>query len=196
MSYIELIGLISGLASVVFASRLNSLTWTLGIINEIAFLILFYRARLYSGMLLQIFLMAFTIYGWIIWRSNPVTAETPHLISNLARLTATLLVAFSTVLIALVSCHINLLLPSLFPEPAAFPLIDAFTAAASIVATVLLAHRVIESWMLWITVDVVSVSLYFFRGIPFLALLYGVFFLLAIRGLREWQKHMIGGHHT
>lgn len=195
MSFIELIGLISGFASVVFASRLNPLTWSLGVINELAFLILFYQVQLYGAMLLQVFLMIVTVYGWIIWRQGNRIEKLPRLISNIERFSVTLSILVSTLLIALLSSHIDVILPSLFPEPAAFPLVDAFTAAASVFATILLAHKVIESWLLWITIDAVSISLYFCRGVPFLALLYGVFFLLAIRGLREWQRHMIGVQH-
>jgi nicotinamide mononucleotide transporter len=61
---------------------------------------------------------------------------------------------------------------------------------ASILATFLLAKKRIETWILWIVVDVVSVVLYLIKGVYFLSLEYVVFLGLATYGLLQWRKKM------
>jgi len=63
LSYVELVGTVTGLVSVWLAARANILTWPVGIINVLAFFILFYQVRLYSDMALQVYFLATTIYG-------------------------------------------------------------------------------------------------------------------------------------
>jgi nicotinamide mononucleotide transporter len=82
--------------------------------------------------------------------------------------------------------NIHNLLPSLFSEPASYPFLDAFTTVMSFAAQLLMAHKRLESWVLWIVVDVIGIGLYWEKDVAFIALLYAVFLLLACRGLYDW----------
>ncbi len=84
--------------------------------------------------------------------------------------------------------RIHLYLPSLFPNPAAFPYIDAFATVMGFVAATLSAHRKIESWLLWICVDCICIGLYYARNVKFVAVLYIFFLALAINGLITWTS--------
>ena len=77
-----------------------------------------------------------------------------------------------------------------FTAPAAFPFIDSGVMVASIFATVLLSRKKIETWYLWILVDIVCVALYFKKQIYFLALEYFIFLVLASYGLYHWKKQV------
>jgi nicotinamide mononucleotide transporter len=61
---------------------------------------------------------------------------------------------------------------------------------SSIIATVLLANKKIETWLLWIAVDLICVFLFFKKGVVFLGLEYLIFLGLATYGLMNWQKEM------
>jgi nicotinamide mononucleotide transporter len=63
----------------------------------------------------------------------------------------------------------------------------------SMLATMLLAHKKVESWVLWITVDVICIWLYFEKSIYFLSLEYLIFLGIAAYGLYNWQKQMKHG---
>jgi len=83
--------------------------------------------------------------------------------------------------------HIHLYMPALFPEKASFPYLDAFTTVMSFAANILMAHKKIECWYLWIAVDVIGIGFISQKGC-FVSLLYLIFLILATKGLFNWRK--------
>ena len=71
---------------------------------------------------------------------------------------------------------------------AAAPYVDATTAGLSVTAQVLQSLRRVESWVLWICVDLVALGLFIWRGLLVTTGLYGLFLILAIVGLIEWRR--------
>ncbi|GAB5526095.1 MAG: nicotinamide riboside transporter PnuC [Roseivirga sp.] len=187
VSYVELIATIFGLLSVYFASRANILTWSTGIVNEFFLFILFYQVQLYPDMFLQVYFFIVTLYGWYFWKrktkDNKITQTSPK-----GKLLLLTIIAIGTLVSGLFFRDIHLLLPSYFEKPAAYPWTDSFIMVSSIVATVLLARKKIETWYLWIALDIVCVILYFKKDIYVLSIEYLVFLLLASSGLYHWRK--------
>ena len=70
------------------------------------------------------------------------------------------------------------------------PLTDAFTNALSIVALWMLSRKYVEQWWAWAVVDVVSTYLYVTKGVPFKALLYGLYTVIAVLGYLKWRRMM------
>ncbi len=192
ISYVELIGTLFGLLSVYFASRTNILTWATGIINEICLFILFFQVQLYADMFLQVYFFIVTLYGWYNWKQKPKQNNITTIVSQTKIWLASAIIVGSIISGFLFS-NIHLYLPQYFKTEAAFPYVDSFVMVLSIVATVLLAQKKIETWYLWITVDFVCVFLFFKKGIIFLALEYLVFLGLATYGLLNWKKHLNNG---
>lgn len=89
--------------------------------------------------------------------------------------------------------NIHILLPRYFKLEASFPYVDSLVMVMSIVATVLLAKKKIETWYLWISVDLICVLLFFQKGIVFLAFEYLIFLGLATYGLLNWRKQLNNG---
>lgn len=192
ISYVELIGTLFGLLSVYFASRANILTWTTGIINELFLFILFFQVHLYADMFLQVFFFIVTLYGWYNWKQKPQQNSITSISSKTKIWLASVLI-ISTIIAGFFFKNIHLYLPNYFKIQAAFPFIDSFVMVLSIIATVLLAKKKIETWYLWILVDIVCVFLFFKKGIVFLALEYLVFLGLATYGLWNWKKQLNNG---
>ena len=188
MSYVELLGTISGLLSVWFATKQNILTWTTGILNIICFFTIFYQVHLYSDMFLQIYFFITSIYGWITWRNQKQTDKPISLLSNKNRLLYLLLILILSLILGILVKNIHLFLPNIFSQPASFPFTDTFIAVSSIIATVFLAKRILENWILWIFVDIICVFVYVKKNIFFISIEYGAFFLLATYGLFLWIK--------
>ena len=67
---------------------------------------------------------------------------------------------------------------------------DAFTTAASIVATWMLARKIIHHWLIWIVVDSVSLGLYVYKGMYPTVVLFLVYTLMAYKGYMEWKKEL------
>jgi len=189
MSYIELIATLFGLISVYLAARNKVATWPTGIINEIALFFLFFQVQLYADMLLQVFFLVVTVFGWYNWRKPGVEVAVGRLSDNMLKIYGAVLIA-GTISTGIVIQYVHVWLPALLPHPTTYPYADAFVMMASILATFLLAKRKLETWMLWIAVDVVSVILYYIKGLNFLALEYVIFLGLATAGLLEWRKKL------
>ena len=187
LSYIEFIGIVTGLVSVYYATRANILTWPSGILNEFALFFLFFQVRLYSDMFLQVFFFVITVLGWVTWRRKKKEQPVSWLSSRWRRYYLLSLV-LGTLVLGWFVAQIHLLLPALFAHAADYPFADAFTTVASVMATFLLIRKKIETWVCWILVDLVSIYLYFLKGIWFLSLEYCIFLSLAIFGLSSWLK--------
>jgi nicotinamide mononucleotide transporter len=65
-----------------------------------------------------------------------------------------------------------------------------------VLATYLQAQRAIESWYVWILVDLVSIPVYFHRGLPFFAILYIIFLIICFFGLAHWRRDHARQSHT
>ncbi|NUO00845.1 MAG: nicotinamide mononucleotide transporter [Saprospiraceae bacterium] len=187
ISYVELFGTLFGLASVYFAAKANILTWPTGIVNEFFLFILFFQVQLYADMFLQVYFFAVTLYGWQKWGTktleNKITA-----ISLSNRIILAAIILSGTMASGFLFTNIHVYFPAYFKIKAAYPFADSFVMVSSIVATVLLAKKKIETWYLWIAVDVVCVGLYFKKGIYFLSLEYLIFLGMASFGLIYWRK--------
>lgn len=188
MSYIELLGTVSGLAAVWLAARAHIGTWPVSLVNVSAFFVIFFQVNLYSDMLLQIFFFTMSIYGWINWSGERRKEETVHVLSRHRRLQAAGLSLAAVFLLGALMSRVHLWWPSLFPSPAAYPYPDAFTTVASVLAFIWLSRRILENWVLWIAVDVVSVVLYALKGIYLISLEFAIFLILSVLGLQSWMK--------
>lgn len=191
MSYVELIGTILYLWSVWLISKRQVLTWPVGILSVLLYMVLFYQIRLYSDTLEQVYYLGASIYGWILWNKpskddgqiKDVTYGDGKSIILWVAMTGIISI-FAGILMG----RIHLLLPVLFPEAASFPFLDAFTTIMSFTAMWLMARKRIESWIYWIFVDVIGIWLYFVKDVKFISLLYIILLIMAVNGLRSWQK--------
>lgn len=95
-----------------------------------------------------------------------------------------------SVMLGLIMTRIHVWLPTLFPDPASYPYLDALTTVMSFTATVLMAKKKVACWYLWILVDVIGIWLYYAKGVKFIALEYVLFLALAIQGYRSWKKQL------
>ena len=71
------------------------------------------------------------------------------------------------------------------------PFWDAGTTAASIVAMWMLSRKYVEQWLVWLAVDVVTVGLYLYKGIPLTAGLYALYSALAVAGYLRWRRRAV-----
>lgn len=192
MSYIEFFGTVLNLACVWLVMKNKVLNWPVGILGTILFGLLFYQIQLYSDFLEQIYYFITGFYGWWLWNRLGAASKKEELkishTSFLTILTYGGIIIAGTILLGFIMGRINLWFPTFFPEPAAFPFLDAFTTVMSFAAQILLAQKKVENWYLWIIVDIIGIGLYFAKGVIFISLLYFLFLMLATNGLFSWRK--------
>ena len=189
MSYLECFGTLTGLVTVWLAAKANIWTWPTGLVNNVAFFVIFYRVQLYSDMFLQVYFFGVSLYGWWNWHRQPVRAnKNVTVLPARQRVLLALLTLLSVGILGYGMSRIHGYFPRVFPQPASYPYADAFTAVLSVVATVLMADKRLECWILWILVDVASVGLYAVKGIHLISLEYAVFLGICSVGLFQWTK--------
>lgn len=187
MSLIEFLGTTSGLLSVWWAAKANILTWPSGLINIFCFFLLFYQSQLYSDMFLQIFFFVSTVYGWKMWTKKEKETKSKKYLSAYDWFKQGLFLMFGTILWGALMSNIHVYLPGLFPQKASLPYLDAFTAISSVSATILLAQKKWESWILWVIIDAFSIYVYFYKQLYVVAFEYVIFLFIASYGLYNWR---------
>jgi nicotinamide mononucleotide transporter len=197
MSYIEFSATILITVYVLLITKKIVWAWPIGITAFTLFAGLFYQVCLYSDFFEQFYYIGNGFYGWWLWlvsRSGENAEKNLEVSysSGRTRLVAASIIAAGSIVLGFVMSRIHIYLPSLFPNPAAYPYIDAFATMMGFTAAVLSAHRKIESWFLWICVAVICIGLYYARNVKFVAALYIFFLALAINGLITWGRELRG----
>ena len=191
MSPVEFLGTLLTLWSVWLVTRRNVWTWPVGNLGGLLFAFLFYQIRLYSDLVEQIYYIATGFYGWWVWTRRGAAAEADLSVTVASpRLRAVSLgaIVIGTALMRFVMSRVNVWWPLWFPETASYPYWDAFTTVVSFTAQLLMAHKKLDCWPLWVLVDVIGIALYFVKGVVFVSFLYVIFLGLALNGWRSWRR--------
>jgi nicotinamide mononucleotide transporter len=167
-------------ASIFFAGRNSVHTWWSGIVGCSFFAFVFYEARLYADVTLQIFFIGSCIVGWWAWLHGAEGAELPV---RHVRLPVTIALL---VLATAVAAGYGWLL--LRYTDAYAPFVDSIVLAFSVLGQFLMVGRRVESWWCWVIVNTLAVPLYASRGLYLTAVLYAAFWVNAIVSLRRWRR--------
>nr|WP_320118452.1 nicotinamide riboside transporter PnuC [uncultured Marinifilum sp.] len=182
---IEIIGTLSGLIFLYLEIKQNKWLWPVGLLTSVMYIYVFFEAKLYADMSLQFYYVFISIYGWIIWSygSNQIKEELP--VTHLSRKLFVTLFAVSMAIYVVISyVLVNF-------TDASLPYWDAFTTALSIVATWMLARKILEQWLVWVIVNAVSLGLYIYKGLYPTSILFFFYTVLAIIGYLQWKKDML-----
>jgi nicotinamide mononucleotide transporter len=179
-NWLEDAGFLTTLVGIWLTTRRKLLCWPVVLVSDLLYLLVFYRVRLYSDALLQIFFLAFTLYGWWYWWRG-VREEGEVRVVRLP--TASLLIAL--VVGAAGSVLLGLLMARM---GAAMPRLDATLMSYSLVASWWQTRKHIANWWLWIAVDLVYIGEYLYKDLWPTALLYLLLVGLAVLGLRDWRR--------
>ena len=166
--------------SIILAGRNSPHTWWTGILGCTLFGYLFYAARLYADVTLQLFFIVTCVMGWWNWKRGGDGGEKPISRSRLAAV-ACMIGA------ALVVALIYGLLLRHFTDAYA-PVWDSLVLAFSILGQFLLMGRRMETWWCWLVVNTIAVPLYISRELYLTALLYAGFWVNALVAFGHWRK--------
>lgn len=186
MTWTEILGLVTGAASVLLAVRESAWNWPVGIANNIFFLILFWKAKLYADAILQIAYIIISIFGWWNWvRGGAGRTELP--ISRTTVRAGILLFIVTVGTTALLTATLRRFTDS------AVPFGDGVTTALSLTAQYMLSRKLLENWWVWMTADVIYVALYCYKSLYLTGVLYLLFFAMCIAGYIGWRKSLALG---
>lgn len=180
--YLEVLATITGLLYIVYSVRGKMLLWLFGLITSGLYVYVCFDFRIYADMGINVYYVLVSMYGWYHWKFDKKKYQKELPYSRLDRKTGLYLLIISL----LIFFFIAFLLEKLTNSDIAFW--DAFTTAFSITATWMLARKIIEQWLIWIVVDLVSAGLYIYKGLYPSVILFVTYTILAYIGYRTWIK--------
>lgn len=178
---IEIIAVFCGLANVSLIIRRSIWNYPFGFLMVVLYAKIFYDYQLYSDALLQVYFFLIQFYGLYYWLKGRAD-DGRIIVEYLPRKEYAIYFG-----IALIGWLILSTSMSSFTD-ASYPFWDGAIAALSVLAQFLLSRRHIESWYLWIVVDLLAIGLFYTKELEPTAALYGVFLVLATIGLFQWIK--------
>ncbi len=179
---LEIIGVVFGFLSVWYAKRNLILVFPMGLISTAIFVYLLLKWELLGDMMINAYYFAMSIYGWYVWtrKSNDSVTPITRTTSNEKRVSTFIFIA------TLAFVYIVYQTADKWTSWTAY--VDTLTTAVFFVGMWLMARRKIENWIFWIVGDVISVPLYFYKGLTFTSFQYLIFTLVAIYGYLAWKK--------
>src|ERR1700677_4273015 len=179
-NWLEIAGFLTTCVGIWLTTKRLLICWPVVLAADIFYLVVFYRARLLSDALLQVFFVAFTLYGWWHWwrgvreegevRVVPLSAR--GCVSGLAA------GAVGAVLLGWLMVRVG----------AALPHLDAALTSYSLVASWWQARKHTANWWLWIAVNLVYIGEYLYKDLWVTAVLYLLLVILAVMGLVDWRR--------
>jgi nicotinamide mononucleotide transporter len=180
---LETSGVITGTLCVYLAAKNRIWSWPFAVISVIIYIFIFWNAKLYADMGLQVYFLIMNFYGWYFWSQRSENEKTP--VSSITPRE----VIFS--IIGIIGFTVGLGFFLYKGTDASFPFLDSFCTACSIVAQVFLARKVMENWLIWIFVDVIYVGVYMVKDLHLTAGMYALYIYIAAMGYLEWRREFL-----
>lgn len=179
---LEIVSVVFGLVYIILAARENSWCWPAAFIGTGTAIFLFWNVSLLMESALNVYYLAMAVFGWWQWQYGSRTHSTlaisswskgKHLITLLA--------------IAILTLVSGVLLSK--NTQAALPFVDSFTTWSAVITTWMVTRKILQNWLYWIVIDVVSVWLYLQKGLYLYAALFVLYTIIAVFGYLHWQRN-------
>ena len=181
MSKWEILAVLFGVAYVLLAAKESLWTWLFAFLSTIIYTLLFWDGALVSSSLLNFYYMVMAVYGFILWRSSG--EEGKELEISQWSLQKNFTVIFSGLVIAVLLGYLS----DTYTE-ARFAYLDTFVMVFSVIATWMLAKKVLETWLYWMVIDTTAIVLYWKSGYLATIVLFVLYVLLAFYAYYSWWK--------
>lgn len=180
LELLETFGFVTGAWTVWLTVKQNIWSWPIGIVSSGVFLFVFFQARLFADSGLQIVYVVLGLLGWYWWLFGGKER------SKLSVGNSSLKTNITLAVIAVVATYFFTNYLKSINDAA--PFLDALTTVLSLIAQYLLTKKYIESWYIWISVDVIYIYLYATKGLGLTSVLYFVFLSMCIKGIIDWRN--------
>jgi nicotinamide mononucleotide transporter len=171
------------LAAVYLTTRQVIWCWPLGMVSVTLYAAVFFEARLYADMGLQGLYFALSAYGWWAWLQGG-TERDRMAVTRAPQRQRVILAAAATLGGIALGQGLNRF------TDASLPFVDSWLTSFSIAAQWMQTRKLLESWIVWLAVDVCYVGMFLYKTLYLTAGLYAVFLVLAVMGLAEWRRSM------
>ena len=179
-STLEVLAVVAAILYLVLAIKENIWCWLFAFISTSLYIYLFHSVSLLSESLLNVYYLIMAVYGWYQWQFGNNKHE-----RNITSWSG--------------KKHLSLIIPTAMAVPvlgyvtsqygASLPYLDAFTTCFAVLATVMVAHKVLENWHYWLVINITSVYIFASKGLYLTAAMFGLYVILTIIGYINWKRH-------
>jgi len=186
-NWIEITAVVLAILYLVLAVKQNILCWVCGIFSSVLYFFIMRSAGLYMEAYLQIFYVFMGFYGWSQWKTK--TSNTSNFVVNTWNKSQHLFATSMVLMLSIISATMLR-----FFTDAALPFLDALVTWGAVVATYMVAKKLLENWIYWLVIDSISIFLFISRGLFPTAFLFGIYIIIIIYGYRSWSKKLQEDH--
>ena len=182
-SSLEWIAVITGVMSVWCSMKENILVYPFGIVSVLIYVYLAFNYKLYADMGVNSYYFVMSVYGWIHWTdTSGDRAQIPVTVNDTREwiMTAALLISSFGILVFVLMNFTD----------SDVPIWDATTTCFAITGMWLMARKKLENWIAWIICDLISIPLYFYKGLVLTSVQFLLFTMLAFAGYVAWRKSL------
>lgn len=181
-NWIEITGTVLSLIYLYLSIKQKVSLWIFGFLASALYVVVFFESKLYADMSLQFYYLIVSVYGWINWKRTKEAKE--------LQATVTTKKMWLQLLIATVVIYFVYYVVLLYFTDSTIPKSDSLVGALSVIATWMLARKLIENWLVWIVVDAICVGLYVYKGLYPTVGLFVVYTVMAVLGYFQWRKSL------
>lgn len=181
-NYIEIIAVLAGLTYVYYTIKEKNILWLYGIISSALYVWIFFNSGIYAYGLLYVYYVIIGVYGWYNWAKHPGGDSLKIRKAGRNMLFWCIAATF------LIAMPLYFILNTFTDSDMA--LADALLTAGGMVATWMLTQKILDQWLFWIVIDLLSLSVMLYKGLYPSALLFFIYTLMAIKGFFEWKKDL------
>ena len=187
---LEICAVVFGIASVIYAKKESILVYPTGIISTIIYVYICYQFTLYGDLIINIYYTLMSIFGWYMWTKLvgdyhiEITRTTKK-----DKIKAFGIFASTALFVIFVYLYFDR-----FDRITDY--FDTFTTGIFFAAMWLMANKKLAHWSLWIAGNIISVPLYFIKGLGFSGIQFTIFLILAYQGYISWKKSLDNKQQT
>lgn len=179
----ELVAVVSGIAYVLLAAKESMLAWPFAFFGTLIYTVLFWEGALFSSSLLNFYYMIMAVYGFVLWRGGESGEDLKITSWSLSKMLKFIIWG------VILSLGIGYLSETY--AQAKFAYLDTFVMVFSMIATWMLANKILENWLFWIVIDAFAVVLYWKTGYHATIVLFMLYIILAVYGYLTWRKEFV-----
>ena len=180
--WFEILAAILAIVYLLLALKQDIKCWIAWIASSLMYLFVMLYAGLLMESALQIFYVGMGIYGWMQWDKK---SDQDKLSISRWNRKQHLYAIGSLVCVVMIS---GFMLSN--NSDAVAPYVDSFTTWGAILATFMVAKKVLENWIYWFVIDFVSVFLFLSRELYPTAVLFVIYLVIIVFGYRAWIQAM------
>lgn len=182
MTTYEAIAMFLSIAYIVLAIKQSLWCWPAAFVSTLIYTILFYDVSLLMDSALNAYYLIMAVYGWYSWKYGGKLQEIDLQVSTYG-LSKNIKII---VILSMVSLCFGYVMANY--TSADFAYVDSFTTVFAVFSTYMLAKKILENWIYWIVIDLVSIYIYIQKGLNLTAVLFALYTILAIIAYKDWKK--------